>query len=343
MIRSAALIVVNYRTAALAIDAIRSARRAISTPLEVIVVDNSLDTVEAERLRPHSDTLIVAERNLGYAAAINRARRHTDADVLIVSNPDVVFGDHALDLLIHADAAVAGPALYWDDAYEWMLPGAELQTGRQVLGRAIASRSRTWARLRDRRRIATRIAFWSLTDTTEIDALSGSVLAIRTAAFDRAGGFDERFPLYFEENDFLRRLRDRVVYVPRARCRHMYNQSAGESADAAALYARSEREYLKKWNGRVVAAAVKKLERPEAPIRADEIGTAPIPVPPDSLVEASPLPSFEMAAGHFPRGLSVTFPPGIWESYRAPVLYLRVVDRASGAVFATYRRSKIRR
>ena len=36
--------------------------------------------------------------------------------------------------------------------------------------------------------------------------LSGAVLAVRAADLDRAGGFDERFPLYFEETDFLRRI-----------------------------------------------------------------------------------------------------------------------------------------
>ena len=38
-----------------------------------------------------------------------------------------------------------------------------------------------------------------------------------------------------------------IAYVPAARCRHLYNQSASGSPDAAAKYAESERLYLRKW------------------------------------------------------------------------------------------------
>ena len=217
---SVSLLVINYRSASLAADAIRTARAASSQPLQVVIVDNSVDPAEAEALRDISDVLVVAPRNLGYAGGINAGRRAADGDVLVVSNPDVRFGDGAIDRLIEVDAAVAGPALFWDDAHEWMLPPAELHTRSEVIDRVVASWSNTWSRQRDQRRFLARVAFWSLDRATRVDALSGAVLAIRAKAFDEAGGFDERFTLYFEENDFLRRVRGDVVYVPAARCRH---------------------------------------------------------------------------------------------------------------------------
>src|SRR5437773_8782224 len=174
---SASLIVVNYRSASLAIEAIRTARAATSSPLQVIVVDNSVDREQVDSIRPHADVVIAAERNLGYAAAINRARHQCDAEVLIVSNPDVQFGAEAIDRLLQADAAVAGPALYWDDAFQWVLPPSELQTAAEVMDRALASRSPAWARARDRRRTGARLKFWSLRQPTTVPALSGAVLA----------------------------------------------------------------------------------------------------------------------------------------------------------------------
>ena len=331
---SISLLVINYRSAGLAAEAIRSARLASSRPLQVVVVDNSVDPTEAESLRNVADVLIAAPRNLGYAGGINAGRPACDGDVIVVSNPDVRFGENAIDRLVDADAAVAGPALYWDDSYEWMLPPAELHTRGEVIDRVVASRSQVWARRRDRRRFRARVAFWSLRQTTRVHALSGAVMAIRASALDAAGGFDERFPLYFEENDFLRRVRGDVVYVPAAMCRHLYNQSAGASAEAASLYAASETAYLRKWGG----AWAKRFERTSSTILGSQHSGETAA---DVVIEASPLPDFETAAGHFGDDAD-DIPNEIWNSYRGDVLFMRAVDRGRGRVLRSWSKARIR-
>jgi N-acetylglucosaminyl-diphospho-decaprenol L-rhamnosyltransferase len=324
------LLVVNFRSAALALDAIRSAREGTRNPLQVVVVDNS---GEGDVLRGAADVYVDMSRNAGYAAAINRGRAECDGEVIVAANPDVIFARGAIDALAEANAAVAGPALFWDDAHEWLLPPAELHTSSEVLSRALATRSRAFAARRDRRRIRARIAFWSLTETTPVRALSGAVMAIRAKTFDDAGGLDERFPLYFEENDFLRRVRGDVVYVPSARVRHLYNQSAGESPEAATFYALSEIAYLRKWGGLLW----KHLDG----------GQALLPVPPEDrqeclssmelLVEASPLPDFETAAGHFTNTWPIALPAEVRATFRGGELYLRAVDRSTARVLAKIR------
>jgi N-acetylglucosaminyl-diphospho-decaprenol L-rhamnosyltransferase len=342
MATSCSLVVVNYHSAALAAEAIRTARAATQNPMQVIVVDNSVDPSEAAALRSHADVLLVPETNLGYGAAVNRARAKCDGEVLIVCNPDVRFGSASIDMLIAADADVAGPALFWDDAFQWFLPPSDLHTSAEAIDAAIASRSVRWRRSRDRQRIRKRIAFWTLRDTTPVSAISGAVMAIRRSAFDRIRGFDERFHLYFEEIDFQRRLpAGSVVYVPKARCRHLYNQSAGRSPDAAAKYARSEMQYLEKWSGKVFAKWIKSLERQATPAAAQRL-TDDIHIDrPNVVIEASPLPSFDTAAGHFPAGSKVAMPSEVWQSYQGKALYLRVIDRDSARVIATYVRTRI--
>jgi GT2 family glycosyltransferase len=327
---SVSLLVINYRSSALAADAIATARAASSRPLQVIVVDNSVESAEADALRTVADIVIASPRNLGYAGGINAGRRLCDGDVIVVSNPDVRFGEQSIDRLIDANAAVAGPALFWDDAHRWMLPPAELHTRREVIDRVLATRSRAWARRREPRRFRQRVAFWVQDQTTRARALSGAVMAIRASAFDGAGGFDERFPLYFEENDFLRRVKGDVVYVPSAHCRHLYNQSAEGSVEAASLYARSEVLYLRKWGG----AFAKKFEGRLESLVAEggESG--------DIVLEASPLATFETAAGHF--GSDVTdISDDIWSTYRSDVLYLRAVDRRTARVLRSWTKARI--
>jgi GT2 family glycosyltransferase len=260
---------------------------------------------------------------------------------MIVSNPDVTFGANAIDLLSDAlhDAAAAGPALFWDDAHTWMLPPGDLDTAWQRVDAMLASRSRAWFVQRDRRRFLRRVAFWSLQERAQTNMLSGAVLALRLDAFDALGGFDERFPLYFEETDFLRRLtqaRKRIVYVPQARCRHLYNQSAAQVAiEAAARYAQSEMRYLEKWNGPFVARTLKRLEKPMHVESPPTLQGALQCERDDLVIEASPLPTFATAAGHFPRQRSVTLPAEVQASMRAP-FYVRAVVRATGEVLATY-------
>jgi GT2 family glycosyltransferase len=325
------LLIVNYRSAALAANAIRTARDGTTTPLEVIVVDNSCDPAEADALKPIADIVIALPTNRGYAGGINLGRQSCKGETLIVSNPDLTFSPGALDLLNETDAAVAGPALYWDDAFQWHLPPADLDTTIEKVDQVFATRSPRWFKERDRRRIKKRIEFWSLKGTTEVKTLSGAVMAIRAKDFDEVGGFDERFRLYFEEIDFLRRMDERgkrIVYVPAVRCRHLYNQSAGQDSSAAGgVYAQSELRYLEKWSGPFAARLLKRLERvPRIPEPQRLEG--PISVGQGSLVEVSPLPTFATAAGHFARNNPVELPQEVWSTVRTP-LYYRVLDTIS--------------
>jgi GT2 family glycosyltransferase len=337
------LVIVNYRSASLAAAAIRSAHAATSQDLQVVVVDNSCDPAEAQSLRDHADELIVSKSNRGYGGAINDARSHCKGSFIVVANPDVIFGEGSIDTLLAAmsdDVAVAGPALFWDDHYSWILPPSELITTREKLEQAVASRLAPFARWRGLARARSRARFWSLTDVTPMNAISGAVMAIRVSDLDAVNGFDERFALYFEENDLLRRLTRRgrsIVYVPQARCRHIYNQSAGNDRQAAAeMYARSEVAYLEKWSGKALTRFLKALERPLAAAET-AASYAPMRLPHrDVIIEASPLASFWTAAGHIPATDLVEIPTEVWSAYRAEVLHLRVLDRRTAQVLANY-------
>jgi lipopolysaccharide transport system ATP-binding protein len=249
------LLVVNYRSAPLAIEAIRSARARPRAPLQVVVVDNS---DEAPRLkRPHADVVIASPR-----IAVTPAASTTDARTATAMSsssriPTSSSRLAAIDALADAlHAAVAGPALFWDDAHQWLLPPSDLHTAlAEVRPRCSPAARARGARVRDRRRFLARVAFWSLRETTEVRALSGAVMAISRVRC--AGGFDERFALYFEETDFLRR-------VPRTHRLRPRRARAGISTTRAraglvrakprALYAQSELRYLEKWNGPFVEA-----------------------------------------------------------------------------------------
>lgn len=333
------LLVVNFRSVALAETAVRTAREASSQPLQVVIVDNSCDPEEADALRRIADQVVVADRNLGYAGGINLGRPSCDSDTIVIANADLIFAPRSIDRLVEAldeRTAVAGPALFWDDAHQWHLPPGDLMTAPQKIDQILATRSSEWRAQRDVRRFRQRVAFWSLQQTSPVRMLSGAIMAVRARDFDDVRGFDERFPLYFEETDFLRRIaerRKRIAYVPSSRVRHIYNQSASLTGLAAAHYAESEWKYLEKWNGPWLARALKRLERdlPSVILSASE-GT---PAASNIITEASPLASFDTAAGFL--GHATDVPQEIRASLKDGELYLRHVDRDTARVLATYK------
>ena len=338
------LLVINYRSAALAVEAIRSARASSTVPLQVVAVENTVDEGEAAALRAVADQVITPGVNTGYAGGINLGRRACSGSLIVVSNPDIVFGPGAIDALAAAftdpNVGAAGPCLYWDREHRWMLPPADDHSLSQRLDQIAASRSARWFRWRDRRRFRQRLRFWSLSRTQSVKTISGAVMALRASDFDAAGGFDEGFALYFEETDYLRRLQGagrKVVYVPAARCRHLYNQSAGTEEEATRMrYTVSEQRFLEKWYGRLPGRALKSLEK-----SAPEAGTVPFPNGPlqvekaGSVVEASPLPSFVTAAGFFAAPGPVVLPPEVKASYRGSILYLRTVQADTALTLKT--------
>ena len=65
--------------------------------------------------------------------------------------------------------------------------------------------------------------------TERVEAVSGACMMVRTAQFQRVGGFDEGFAMHFEDLDLMYRLRQGgwySLYVPGARAFHQPGTSS---------------------------------------------------------------------------------------------------------------------
>ena len=332
MSAEATLLIINYRSAALTRNAVRSARQSTARELAVIIVDNSLDRVEEEQLAEIDDAEVrVSSQNLGYAAAINSVMNEKIAGVVVVSNPDVEFDDGAIDLLcdaVESGAAAAGPRFYWDSGRNWLLPPPETMSFPQQLVTNLAGPS-LFHRFVDRVRLRKRLRFWQLRRPTPVAALSGAVLALDPTVYRALGGMDPAFTLYFEEVDFARRALKagfELVHVPAASCRHIYDQSAAKEPMAAEWFEGSRRIFNEKWYGKLGAKALNlKLASSRTESLPFDVFSEG-PVAGRVVIELSAEPTFRMSAGSFPADGRIEVPWESLESSQFEEIWFRAVE-----------------
>jgi GT2 family glycosyltransferase len=90
-------------------------------------------------------------------------------------------------------------------------------------------------------------------EPTAVDHATGSFFVIRTEVFCRLKGFDERFFMYFEDNDLSRRAQEfgEIIFYPGTAVTHGYRRAATKSPAALLVQLRSALQFFGKhgWGG----------------------------------------------------------------------------------------------
>jgi GT2 family glycosyltransferase len=219
------VLIITYNSESCIGPCLRSLREH-AAQAEIVVVDNgSTDgTVAAVRRFPQV-RLIASPTNLGFAGGVNRAARACAGDALLLLNPDAVLRTPLAPLeeaLQRADVIAVAPRLV--DA------GGEFQRGfavRRLPTRAallfeILLLNRLFPNNPVNRRY--RCLGFDPWQVTEVEQPAGACLLLRRSGFEACGGMDERFfPLWFEDVDLCRRLRQRggkILCEPRVLVEH---------------------------------------------------------------------------------------------------------------------------
>ena len=229
-------ILVNYNAGnelAVALQSIQS--DCAEVEWEAVVVDNASSDNSAAIVEtfPRA-TLIRNPANVGFGRAVNQAAAVATAPRLLLVNPDCRLVSGAISTLrsvldAEPSCAVVGPRIFDPDG---TVQGSargdpDMLTG--LFGRTGALRVLLPFLPVARRNVVVEDAVRTGASSVVVDWLSGACMLIRRDAFTAAGGFDERFFLYWEDADLCRRLRNRgfqVRYVPGASAVHQVGRSS---------------------------------------------------------------------------------------------------------------------
>lgn len=219
--------------------------------IKVVVADNSPGNATMDLLAAQPDVhAFRTGGNLGYAAGINLAKRRAGtADAYLVLNPDVRIErgsvNNMLKRMRKSSAGVVVPLLLEDDGSIYPSLRHEPSLSR-ALGDALFG-----SHIPDRPSWLSEMDFdpQSYAAPHPVDWATGAALLIRAGVAEAVGDWDERYFLYSEETDFLRRVRSSgatVWFEPDARMQHSRGAS-GSSPSLDALMATNRIRYVRKF------------------------------------------------------------------------------------------------
>lgn len=199
-------------------DCLRSLRQ--HTPqAELIVVDNGSRDGTADLARARADRVIANDSNRGFSAAINQGVAAAQGEILLLLNQDTVAltdWQAQASALFDADASIGvlGFVLLYPD-------GTVQHAGARLTMPFLDAEHLT-----------------KHDPAAALDFVTGAAMAIRRAAWEEIGGFDEGFsPAYYEDVDYCFRARRagwQLQMSARPAFTHFESQSRSEAVEQVA-------------------------------------------------------------------------------------------------------------
>lgn len=200
------------------LDSIRDASGELD--IQIVVVDGGSFDGCAEMLASNYPEVrfVQSAENIGFGRSNNLGFDYIEGDLLLLLNPDTELRTRALESMIAAltnlpDAGLVGALLLNTDGSKQLASVHRLPTP------WIAATDCNWLRRR----------WWRKNvdanggNPTEVEAVSGACMLMRSETFRQVGGFDPRFFMYAEDMDLCWKTRGlglRIYHVPTATVMH---------------------------------------------------------------------------------------------------------------------------
>lgn len=203
----------------------------------IVVVDNNSTDITREKIAQANVTTVSNSQNVGFAQAANQGAQATTevSDYILFLNPDAFLPREFAKVITYIEAhptvAVVGCQLcskQTNQPERWGF--GTFPTLYSLISRKFTSRSMP-------------------TKPITIDWVSGGCMVVRKEAWQKVGGFDPTFFLYWEDVDLCYRLKQvgyETVMMPDISCAHEKGQSLKDAYQKARLYDVSAGIYMQK-------------------------------------------------------------------------------------------------
>ncbi len=251
------IIIVHYKNEKDLFDCLESLYSfKIKQSYEVIIVDNSENRNLQKSLtskKYKNLQYISVAKNIGYGAGINLGAKYAKGEYLFVLNPDVLFEKDIIPSLTKKlqrdkEIGIIAPLLYTTDDKIMEQGAKELTPLKAFVKFSFIDK------LLPNNPISKDywIKNWGNGGLKEVDNVPGTAFVIRKKLFDKVGGFDENFFLYFEEFDLCKRIRKlgyKIFIDPTSKLIHKWETTTKLLKNRDEIFKKSRFYYFKKHFG----------------------------------------------------------------------------------------------
>jgi len=235
--RDISVIIVNYNVREFLRQSLLSLRKALPhLAAEIFVVDNASNDGSVAMVRqgfPEVE-LIANHDNVGFAAANNQALRQAHGRFVVLLNPDTIVQEDTFTAIQaffaqHPATGMVGCKVLNPDGTLQLACRRSFPTPWIAFTR-LSGLSRLFPKSRWFGRY--NLTYLPENETTEVEAISGSFMAVRREALAQVGLLDEEFFLYGEDLDWCFRMRAagwKIHYFPGTQIIHFKGESARQS------------------------------------------------------------------------------------------------------------------
>lgn len=229
------VIIVNWNAGDQLRRCIASLGREISLVERIIIVDNASIDGSLAGIEDMGLPVIIVRNgeNRGFAAACNQGARLSTMEFILFLNPDTALFDNSLSIPIRhmgddETVGITGIQLVDDSGI------VARSCSRQIGPLAFIGNSFGLNRLLPNLFRSHMMDEWDHGNSRFVDHVMGAFYLIRRELFERLGGFDENFFVYYEDIDLSKRVLDlglRISYLSTAQ---LYHKGGGTSSQIKA-------------------------------------------------------------------------------------------------------------